>query len=589
MLIDALNWLWILLTAYLTGYVLLWYAGKLFCSKQIMNKDVILAAGTVFLTVFSEICSLFMGVRGMSTLVLALVCAGCFLVFRKEMYRKAAECMRCIRTAGREMKPGTAAAVILVFILFILFLSRSAMQPSSYDDYLYHAQAVEWIERYGVVPGLGNLHSRLAYNSAFLCLQALFSWKWLTGQSLHTINSLYAFLLSSYCVTTLSFMREKDPMDPAASKEHGWTNGIRLSDLLKAIALVYLFYDLSALTGLDTDPLAMMTVIYIFIKYAELLERNESSPIPYGLLAVLAVYACTLKLSAGALILLEVFPLIKLIREKKGRQILYFMLTGIAVMLPYLIRNVIISGYLLYPMNAIDLFPVDWKMPVYKLVEDRQGIQIWGRSLNGLLSEGKSWAEVAAMSLTQWFPIWFRSISHIQQLLLLLACAAAADFLFHLVLHVIRRTIPDGCEFLLFAGVGCFAFWLFSAPLIRYGSLYMMIVVGCWIGVYHKKGSRVLLYLWGFLLAVELSHLPAGFMVRPADYCTKDELTESTISAQDGSTIAIYVPVNGDQTDYAHFPTAPSADGLKDLKLRGNDIRDGFQAADRITIRKTGK
>jgi hypothetical protein len=301
---------------------------------------------------------------------------------------------------------------------------------------------------------------------------------------------------------------------------------------------------------------------------------------PYALLSLLAVYACTLKLSCGAMALLALYPLYIFIRGRQGHKIGLCVAAGVVILLPYLIRNVIISGYLLYPMNAIDLFPVDWKMPVYKLVEDRQGIQIWGRSLNGLLSEGKSWVEVAAMPFTEWFPTWFRSISHIQQLLFILACAAAVDFLFHMALHLFRRTKPDGQEFLLFVGICCFAFWLFSAPLIRYGSLYMMIVAGCWIGVYHNKVSRALLYLWMVLLAVELSHLPAGSLLRPADYYKMDEMTESEVSAQDGSTVTIYVPASGDQTDYQHFPSAPSAGDLKGIALRGNAIKDGFRVKD---------
>jgi hypothetical protein len=73
LLIDALNWLCILLTAYLTGYVLLRMAAKLFRSDLIIAKDSVLAAGTVFLTVFAEICSLFTGVGEAATLLLALI------------------------------------------------------------------------------------------------------------------------------------------------------------------------------------------------------------------------------------------------------------------------------------------------------------------------------------------------------------------------------------------------------------------------------------------------------------------------------------------------------------------------------------
>jgi hypothetical protein len=576
LLIDALNWLWIMLTAYLTGYALLRVAERRFQSPLHMTKDVVLAAGTAFLTVFSETCSLFNGVGAVATLLLALIAAGSAAFFRKSLQQKADSFWRNIRTSAAGMLPETAIVWILLLILFVLFLSRSAMQPSSYDDYLYHAQALEWIERYGVVPGLGNLHFRFAYNSAFLCLQALFSWQWMTGQSLHTVNALYAFLLSAYCISSFSFLK----YDRSRSVSE---RTVLTSDLLKLIALVYLFYDTFVLSGLDTDPLAMITVIYIFIKWSEFMERQEKSGVPYALLSLLAVSACTLKLSCGAMILLALYPLSIFIRRRQGRAIGICTAAGVIILLPYLIRNVIISGYLLYPMSGIDLFSVDWKMPVYTLVEDRQGILIWGRSLNSLLSAGKSWEEVAAMPFAQWFPIWFRSISHIQQILFLLASVAAVDFLFQLVMHLIRRTMPDGREFLLFTGIGCFAFWLFSAPLIRYGSLYMMIVAGCWIGVYHRKRSGLLLVLWILLLAIELSGLPAGSMLRPADYAVDNEVTETKLAYSESSSgnevyITLYAPKTGDQTDYDHFPSVPSQKTAGEIELRGSSVENGFRS-----------
>ena len=52
------------------------------------------------------------------------------------------------------------------------------------DTELYHGQAVRWMEEYSAVKGLGNIFRRSAYNSSFLCLQALFSFKFVFGQSI---------------------------------------------------------------------------------------------------------------------------------------------------------------------------------------------------------------------------------------------------------------------------------------------------------------------------------------------------------------------------------------------------------------------
>jgi hypothetical protein len=568
--IDLLNWIWIAGTAYLTGYAVFRVVDRRTGNVPV-GIDGTLVAGSTFLTAYSEFFSLFSGVGVAASFILLALCLLILLVCRQDFQKQWIADRKYLQDQSRSR---LFFGIVLLFLL-VFYLAVSAMQPSSYDDYLYHAQALEWIERYGAVPGLGNLHFRLAYNSSFLCLQALFSWSWLLGQSLHTVNALYAFLLSAYCVSSFSFV-------------HG-RRTVLTSDLLKLIALVYLFYDTSVLSGLDTDPLAMMTVIYIFIKWAELIEQKEESGMPYALLSLLAVYACTLKLSCGALVLLALYPLWIFVKKRQGRMAGFCFIAAAIILLPYLIRNVILSGYLLYPMNTIDLFPVDWKMPVYMLVEDRQGILIWGRSLNSLLSQGKSWAEVAAMPFVQWFPIWFSSISHIQQLLLVLAFLSVIDFLIHQVMYLIRRKRPDNGEFILLIGICCFLFWLFSAPLIRYGSLYMMIVAGCGIGVYHKKVNRIMLCMWAVLLAVELSKLPAGSMLRPEDYEVSENLVKTSIESDtslddirtetaDEAKAEVYYPETGDKTDYEHFPSSPSYDMVENIKLRGQDIKDGFQS-----------
>lgn len=71
--------------------------------------------------------------------------------------------------------------------LTLLFAYGSSRGYMHYDTGLYHAQAIRWIEEYGVVPGLANLHSRFGYNSASFALSAFFSETWLIGRPMHCV------------------------------------------------------------------------------------------------------------------------------------------------------------------------------------------------------------------------------------------------------------------------------------------------------------------------------------------------------------------------------------------------------------------
>ncbi|MDR1863585.1 MAG: hypothetical protein LBQ67_06670, partial [Treponema sp.] len=65
--------------------------------------------------------------------------------------------------------------ISLLFLLGIncLFAYSGIIPHVNYDTDLYHAQTIRWLNEYGTVPGLGNLHSRLGFNSSWHTFAAL--------------------------------------------------------------------------------------------------------------------------------------------------------------------------------------------------------------------------------------------------------------------------------------------------------------------------------------------------------------------------------------------------------------------------------
>ena len=94
--------------------------------------------------------------------------------------------------------------ILLIVIgagLFVLNLMFTAESTFHYDTGLYHAQAIHWIEDYGVIKGLGFIHVRLAYNSAYFPLCALYSMRDVTGgQSLHSVSGFISVVMCLYSV-----------------------------------------------------------------------------------------------------------------------------------------------------------------------------------------------------------------------------------------------------------------------------------------------------------------------------------------------------------------------------------------------------
>ena len=553
MVLNLCNWIWAFVSIYVIGLALSVLFEKIFPVK-LDRIEARVALGLVFVTIYAQVFSLFYRVGTIANILLGIIVVVSVFIAGKRLKF----CVLNMATKIRCMPTWNKGAII---IISLFFLGISASVPYLGDTYMYHIQAVEWIEKYGVVKGLGNLHFRFAYNSAYESLSALYSWSSLVGRSLHALNGFFAALMVSYCALTIDYKKFK--LMPVSS-------------LLKIAAVIYIFGRLMSYGSVDTDPLVMHCIAFIFIKCFELIERKESNIYLYGLLAIFGAYSVTLKLSAGLIVLLVLYPLIYLIREKKWKEIIIFFLLGILVTAPYLIRNVIISGYLIYPVTSIDLFNVDWKMPKSVVKIDSDGIIMWGRGVQYM-------DDPMSIGFTQWLPIWFKSLNMFSQILFLIDILAVIVFIVHCLKNVFLRKKYNQKDFIMFTAVASFIFWMQSAPLIRYGELYMWIVSLAVFGSIVASREILVVLTAGVLMsemygAINLSVDSCGLVV-PADYKEFSVTGHDTdITYDDGSKVVIYIPNEGAQANYYYFPSTPETAQLENLEFRGNSIKDGFRS-----------
>lgn len=515
-------------------------------SNRLFEADSCVILGIAFATVFANLYSLLGGVSCIAFVIYVLVTSVCaFFVLRVD-----GRFLPCMDIRGNRSRYILVAVAVLSVILW------TNVAPQHYDTYLYHAQAIHWTENYGVVCGLGNLHFRLAYNSSFMSLQALFGFKWLTGQSLHTVNG---FLTLAYIVYVIMTTCRK--------------NKISVSDVIKVCSFLYVFYNAYHISSPNTDTCALLTVLYVFVKWVEISEKENSDSLEYGFLCVTAVFAASLKLSAGILVLFAIFPAVSFIREKQPRRIISHLLAGIVVIAPYLIRNVILSGYIIYPYEKTGIKSLKWIMPEAVLAGDKADIIAWGR--------GNCDVSRNSEPLWQWIGEWFGSINILWKAVFPVTLIAMV----FLIVIIIKRKMWKSNISLLIAsvmGIVGLAFWMFTAPLPRYGVVYMIVLIGLAAGLLLQgrdiKDKTVIMGL-GAMMVVYLT-IYGGYevIVKPingsiliqADYDNK----ETICNIVNGYTL--YTPVEGDRTGYEPFPSAVSTSN--GVSLLGEDISEGFYA-----------
>ena len=145
---------------------------------------------------------------------------------------------------------------------------------------------------------------------------------------------------------------------------------------------------------------------------------------------------------------------------------------GLITAAPWLARTVILSGYLLYPFPALDIFLVDWKMDTAVAARDAAEIKAYGRGLNN--------AQLAGLPPSAWMPAWFQALPALGKLFILADFVCLLLFCMLAVRAVCRKRKSDPMygDYLLVLGavMASYVFWQFSAPLLRYGYAYVLLV-----------------------------------------------------------------------------------------------------------------
>jgi hypothetical protein len=550
MILILFNWVYILFTAYSLGFLFKKFVGRRF-KYEIKSADSIVFAGLVMATVYAQFFSLVYKVGLVANIFLVVVSVVIFTIYCKEIIYN-------VKNTGIGRK-------VITLFLILVWCYCTSRGYIHYDSDLYHAQSIRWIEEYGIVKGLGNIHVRFAYNSSFFALQALYSMKFLCGTSLHAVNGFIALLLSFEVVRLIDISNKRR---------------VNISDFARMGAFYYLTVIYSDIVSPATDYTIMCIVFYLVIKWLELLEQNEESYVPYSLICVACVYAVTVKLTAGVILILLIKPAYMLIKDRKWGDIICFILMGTITIAPWVIRTIVISGYLIYPFPAIDIFDVDWKMPLEKAANDAAEIKAWGRGLYNV--------ELVDLKINEWFSNWFReTLPAIGKIFVTLDIICIALYVVIGVINI-RKKLKLWNELLVLGAViASYIFWQTSAPLLRYGYAYVILTIVItfgiiWENLCGKNSKNVVIYTrvvvavliaLTLIKAVSFAKYVYGNIKQPY-YAHQKDYGEYSLASYEVNGVTFYYPIEGDQVGYKYFPAIPVR---IDITFRGDDISSGFK------------
>lgn len=339
------------------------------------------------------------------------------------------------------------------FIAFFLTLACCANTITHVDTALYHVQAINWIKSHGLVPGLGNLHSRFAYNSHFFLPEALFSFFFSQDMIILPVNSFLFLLFFSTMLYHLS-------------------KGVKKNSVFKVSFFIIIlglstYHLLPEVNSSSTDIVVSILVLFAFLVFLNTEFSDKTIP-EFILLLVLIGTSLTYKLSSFFLVLLVPFALHKMpLRVYHISSIL-----ALVIFLPFLYRNYYLSGYLVYPLPSIDLFDPEWKIPKDYAETEKTFIENYAKlTYQENLSDEMNEVGNLSLGFTAWIPDWLSRVG-LKWKTLLLFCIGS---LVSLVLSLVKgqRKIAS----ILIVALFNLCYWFFTAPNPRFAYPFIFIIV----------------------------------------------------------------------------------------------------------------
>jgi len=348
----------------------------------------------------------------------------------------------------------------------IMLCLKSLQAPNSFDSALYHFQTIRWLNEYAIVPGLGNLHGRLAFNQSYfnflafldiqpiaskgyaaaglfilaLCMASLLS----LCRRLNAGRTWVAVLLTLGVASNLDLLRSPTP------------------DLAVALLQIQLFICLAVLVNTDQSD------------FSERLTRVVLS-------LFIACLICTVKISALAYALGAIAVLLPFCSQIPKAMHPVLIRTGVicfGFLCIHLARGYMLSGAPLFPSMVGALPSLPWAMLPDNIRGEADWIYSWARMPGvepSAVLGNWSW-------LDQW---WVRRPSSF----LYVAGLSVSLFVMNVILLLRQRQNSRVLmhHALYLPLIFSIIFWFFTAPDFRFlGSIpILLITLGGWLMAQH--------------------------------------------------------------------------------------------------------
>lgn len=418
-----------------------------------------LITGIIILTLITQIVILFSPVDSYYKIILLLLLLTGTYLTRKKI-------ITFFRFLINDFKKQSLLIIITACAVWFLILMLNAGPTMMDDTESYHIQMVKWINEYGTVPGLANLHERFGFNSSWFSSISLFSQDQAHSNFYTSLNGVLSFWFSIYVLSLAGASLKKE-----SNQEE--TKLVVSYFLIFIIALISWPIIRGNVSSCNYDFIALLILFVLFSEvFRSPLPQIKDFKFSFEWFAW-PVFLFTVRIVNYPLLLLTLFSFVLLWKQKERRKITSYILISSLLTIPFFVRNVILSGYPFYPSTYLDWFNVDWKVSQEKTASLIRFIKYYNRVNTGI----QSIKVTESMKFTKWILVWFKYMFTYDKILFIPGIAGLLIFPF----LKIRTRLMHFSAIRFFFIVLCVQIlsWFFIAPDPRfiYGCLFCGILL----------------------------------------------------------------------------------------------------------------
>ena len=450
-------------------------------------------------------------------------------------------------------------AIGLGFLVLVVLNILSRKADGDIGD--YHLQAIRWMEEYAAVPGIGNIRRQLGNNSNWFLIQAFSGFHFLGLRSVYTINAALVIMVALYVTPHLN--------------QHFWLRNLLLLFYFAIIAT-------RKYTGAVTNDLVITSgIVMLFCWFTDVVNNHNKKTIELLLMILFTMVLITFKLSALPMLLFAIGVFYYSYKQQLiGRRIIFTLLGfGLIIFIPWLITNVIHSGYLFFPVSNSNFFDVDWEMRPEIVDYEVYANLAYARAPTVDI-------EVARyFTFAQWWPHWIKSIDIFSAVLLFGGCFFYITLLVQFIVNKrFRKQFAENYYWII--AITCLvalALWFTHGPTPRFVFGYLVFTITMGVNLFHRTTLQQLLYKNKFTLvgifllglitmSVQKQLIGNGYkntLMIPPTYL-QPQVNKFVIS---GGTLN--VPISNQQCWDSKLPCTNLPDS--GLQYRGTTLKQGFR------------